>query len=148
MISKELNIYFLDILEKYILKLFFWETDRDRIGKIIRFCHHLIMYSLILLYIAIHTIFPSYILLCFLYFWTAVVWGHQVLTGGCIVSKLEQRLIGDSSSYVDPILELFHIPISPESTSGTVIMLSTTVMVMMSFELSARTIMTLRSYFT
>lgn len=142
----EWNTYLLDILEKYVLKLFFWETDRNRIGKIIRFVHHFTMYSLILLYVAVHTIFPSYIILCLLYLWTSFVWGHQVLTGGCIVSKLEQRLIGDSSSFIDPIMELFHIPVTPESTAGVVIMVSTTVMIMMSFELSARTIMTLRSY--
>lgn len=146
MISKEWNIYILDVLEKYILKIFYWESDRARIGKIIRFIHHFTMYSLILLYVCIHTIFPSYILLCLLYFWTTLVWIHQVLTGGCIVSKLEQRFIGDSASYVDPILEVFKIPITPESTAGVVIMISTTVMVMMSFELSARTIMTIRSY--
>jgi len=75
-----------------------------------------------------------------------IVWIHHILTGGCIVSKLEQRLIGDKTSFVDPILEAFHMPITPETTSGVVIMGSTLVMVMMTLEISARTIMTLRSY--
>jgi hypothetical protein len=140
------NTYFLELLEKYILRLCFWESDPVRIGKIIRFLHHLITYTTILVYIAVHTVVPSYFLLCGLYIWIGLVWVHHVLSGGCIVSKLEQRLIGDTISFVDPILEAFHMPITPETTSGVVIMGSTLVMLMLSFELSVRTIMTLRSY--
>ena len=140
------NTYFLEILRKYIVILFFWESDPVRIGKIIRFLHHLIIYCTLLLYIAAHTIVPSYFLLFGLYIWIGLLWIYNILSGGCILSKLEQSLIGDTTSFVDPILEAFHMPITPETTSGVVIMGSTLVMVMLSFELSTRTIMGLRSY--
>lgn len=140
------NIYFLELLEKYILKLFFWESDKIRIGKILRFFHHSVAYLILILYVVAHTFIPSYFLLLVLYCWIGLVWIHHIFSGGCIVSKIEQRLIGDSASFVDPILGAFHIPITPETTSGLVVMGSTLVMVMLTFELSARTILAIRSY--
>ena len=141
-----LKIYFIDLLEKYIYKLFFWESDPVRIGKIVRFLHHLTMYLLISLYIILHTILPSYFLFFMLYCWMLFIWIHHVYTGGCIVSKLEQRLICDSISFIDPILLLFHIPITPEITSAIVIMTSSIIIFMSTLELIARTVILMPNY--
>jgi hypothetical protein len=96
--------------------------------------------------ILVHTIIPSYILLCIVYLFCFLIWIQHITTGGCISSKLEQRLIGDNNSFVDPILEVFNIPITPQTTSGIVVMGSTLVMFMLSLELCARTILTFNSY--
>jgi hypothetical protein len=138
--------YLLDIIEPLSKKLFFWETDPIRIGKLIRIVHNISIYSLTALFITVHTIYPSYILLWVVYILCFLIWIHHVITGGCLISKLEQKLIGDTSSFVDPILEIFNIPITPESTSG-VLTLSTTIFIfMLSLELCARTVLNIKSY--
>jgi hypothetical protein len=138
--------YLLDILEPFCKKLFFWESDPVRIGKLIRFTHHSIVYTIGISIIVVHTIMPSYFLLCILYLACLLIWIQHITTGGCISSKLEQRLIGDKNSFIDPILEVFNIPITPQTTSGIVVMGSTLVIFMMSLELCARTVLTLNSY--
>lgn len=138
--------YLLIILEPFFKKLFFWETDPVRIGKLIRVVHTISMYLLFFSIITVHTIFPSYFLLLIIYLLWFCVWAHHILTGGCIISKLEQRLIGDKTSFLDPILEVFNIPITPQTTTGTVVLGSSLILFMMTLELSARTVLTLNSY--
>lgn len=138
--------YLLNIIEPLFMKLFFWETDPVRIGKLIRLLHNNLTYVFIFSLIAVHTIFPSYFFLLILYIIYICVWVHHILTGGCIISKLEQRLIGDRNSFIDPILEVFNIPITPQTASGVVIMGSTLMLFMMTLEISARTVLTLNSY--
>lgn len=138
--------YLLNILEPFFKKIIFWETDPVRIGKLIRVLHTNSMYLLFFSIIAVHTVIPSYFLLLILYLIWFCVWAHHVLTGGCIISKLEQKLIGDNNSFIDPLLDVFNIPITPQTTTGAVIMGSTLILFMMTLELSARTVMTLNSY--
>jgi hypothetical protein len=133
--------------EKIIRWIFFWESDDKKLGVLLRFLHHSIVYTMGILYVLNHTIIPSYILFCFLYFGFFIVWTHHIITGGCLSSKVEQRLIGDSKSFVDPILEAFHIPITDKSTAGTVILGSTLVMSMLTFELTSRSILNIRHWF-
>jgi hypothetical protein len=54
-----------------------------------------------------------------------LVWIQHITCNGCILSKVEQRLIGDSSSFVDPIFELFHVESSKELSVMTVTLIST-----------------------
>jgi hypothetical protein len=134
---------------EYILKkLFFWEDDQKKIGGLIRFLHHGIIYTLVAWYIMIHTALPSYIL--FLIFYTIIfaIWLHHIVIGGCVLSRLEQKFIGDNSSFVDPIMEAFHIPITSESTEGIVILGSTLILAMLTFELITRTILNISSWVT
>jgi len=140
--------YLLNILEPFFKNLFFWETDPVRIGKLIRFIHHFIVYVIGILIILSHTLIPSYFLLCLVYIMCILVWIQHITTGGCISSKLEQKLIGDNSSFIDPILEIFNIPITPQTTSGIVVMGSTLLIFMLSLELCARTVLNIKSYFT
>jgi hypothetical protein len=136
----------LEYFELLVRNILFWEDDSIRIGKIIRFLHHMVMYSLLISLILVHTVLPSYFLLCCFYMCCFSIWLHHIISGGCISSKLEQKLIGDTSSFVDPFLDLFHIPITKESTVGITIMGSTLIMTMLSLELVCRTILHLKSY--
>jgi len=138
--------YLVNILETFFRKLFFWEDDSARIGKMIRFLHHFLTYCFLILYIISHTVIPSYLLLCVLYVWFVLIWIHHIITGGCIISKVEQKLIGDNTSFIDPIMESFHIPITPESSSGIIIMGSTMLVGMLTLELFSRTLLTLKTY--
>jgi hypothetical protein len=128
------------LLESIVRKLFFWETDSARIGKLIRWIHHTGAIVLGMLIFLNHTVYQSYMLFLGLYLFMFIVWAHHIITGGCIISKLEQRLIGDESSFIDPILEAFHIPITPESSSGLVLLSSSLIFMMLTLELMSRTI--------
>ena len=138
--------YLLLILEPFAKKIFFWETDPIRIGKLIRVLHTNGMYLLFFSIISVHTVIPSYFLLLIVYLIWFCIWAQHILTGGCIISKLEQRLIGDKISFIDPVLEIFNIPVTPQTTTGAVVMGSTVILFMMTLELSARTVLTLNSY--
>ncbi len=128
--------------------IFFWETDEKRLGTLLRFLHHSFSYTMILIYIFIHTVYPSYILLCFFTFVMALVWLQHFLTGGCVVSKIEQRLLKDTSSFVDHILKILHMPITQETSVGLVTYTSSLVLGMSLMELSSRTILTIRTFFS
>jgi hypothetical protein len=126
--------------------IFFWERDDKTLGKFVRFLHHAVIYTALIVYVVIHTIHPSYILLCFFWIFALLVWVQHVVTGGCIFSKIEQKLVGDSQSFVDPILAAFHMPITPETTAGIVTMGSSCVMVLLTFELMCRTILNIKAW--
>lgn len=34
----------------------------------------------------------------------------HMITGGCVLTRIEQRLTGDNLTIVDPLLEIFNIP--------------------------------------
>ena len=144
--SSSLRDYFIDFIINILNKVLFWEKDPKRIVNILSFTHNLITYIMFIFLIVIHTVIPSFFLLVLFYIIYFFIWLHQIITGGCIISKVEQKLIGDSNSFVDPILDAFHIPITSESTSGIIVMGSTLVMIMLSLELFARTILTVKSY--
>jgi hypothetical protein len=126
--------------------IFFWERDDKTLGKFVRFLHHGVIYFALIMYIIIHTLHPSYLLLCLFWVFALTVWVQHVVTGGCIFSKIEQKLIGDSNSFVDPILAAFHMPITPETTTGIVTMGSSCVMVLLTFELMCRTILNVKAW--
>ena len=134
-------------LEPISKQLIFWENDPVRIGKVIRLLHHTFMYMLFGSFILVHTVFPSFFLLCVLYIFCVFIWLHHIITGGCIISKLEQKLIGDRVSFIDPMLELFHIPITRESTVGVTIMFSSLAILILTLEIMCRTSLQIRSYF-
>lgn len=136
----QIQAFLLVFLETIVKKLFFWETDPVRIGKLIRWIHHTVSIILGMLIFLNHTIYQSYMLFICLYFFVFFIWAQHIITGGCIISKLEQRLISDESSFIDPILEAFHIPVSSESTSGLVVLSSSIIFMMLTLELMSRTI--------
>ena len=82
------------------------------------------------------------------YCFIGLIWIQHCVVGGCLFSKVERRLIGDTKSFVDPILETFHIPVTPESTEGFVVLGSTTLMFMLSCELISKTITNIRTWFS
>jgi hypothetical protein len=135
-----------DGVEFVLRKIFFWEDDDKRVGSLIRFLHHGIIFTMVAWYVMIHTVVPSYTLFLIFYGIMFIIWFHHLLTGGCVLSRLEQKFIGDDKSFVDPIMEAFHIPITPESTDGVVILGSTGIFAMLTFELVARTILNIKSW--
>ena len=133
-----MEAYAVEWTEWIVRKLLFWEEDDTRKGLILRTIHHACTYSLATLIIVSHTIYPAFWLQSIVLGVYALVWVHQVLTHGCVISKVEQKLIGDSDSFVDPFLTMFRIEATHESKGGIVVLGSTLIMFLLSMEWVAR----------
>jgi len=118
--------------------ILFWETDDKKKGHILRAFHHFAMYGLLTLIIVSHVIYPAFWLQTILLFLCIPVWAHHVLTHGCVVSKVEQKLIGDTSSFIDPYLNLFAIEVPETAKPGLVTLGSTLVVGTLTLEWISR----------
>jgi hypothetical protein len=132
-------------LEKVLRVVFFWEKDNRRLGLILRTLHNILIISLLFLYIFSHTIFPSFILLISIWCMSSIIFLLHLLTGGCLCTKLEYKLTGERKTIVDPILEIFHIPVTKETVNGFTILGSTVFFSFLSMEILFHILRYLRS---
>jgi hypothetical protein len=108
-----------------VKRVFFWEEDETKMGKLVRAIHAGFTYSMLLLIALSFTLIPA------LWFQTALlclaglIWAHHILFHGCVVSKVEQRLLKDETSFLDPYLGLFGVEANERSKQGILMMLST-----------------------
>lgn len=116
----------LEWTEWAISTLMFWEPDEKKRAKIVRAVHHFVSYGLITMIIVAHTIYPAFWLQSILLVVCVMVWIHHLLTRGCIISKLEQKWLGDNESFVDPFVDLFQIKLAPEDDRSGFVMLGST----------------------
>jgi len=119
-------------------KTLFWEEDPVRKGKIVRYIHDFMSNALIILIVISHTLYPAFWLQTVVLFITVLVWLQHVACNGCIVSKVEQKLIGDTRSFATPILEVYHIEPTKELTNALVILGSSVSVFFLSLEWLAR----------
>lgn len=131
--------------EYALRKIIFWEKDDTRVGIIIRFFHNAFFYIMGLIYIINHTVFPSYILFLIFYFLYCIIWLQHIFCGDCIIHHIEHRLLGDKKGVLSPFMELFDIH-SDEYNSKILVMSSTLVMSMLTFELITRTIFLFKNW--
>jgi hypothetical protein len=111
--------------EWLVHQVFFWETDNEKKGRFVRAIHHFASYSLLTMIVVAHTLYPAFWLQTSLLFLCGLVWIHHMLTHGCVISKVEQKLIGDDGSFLDPFLEMFGIEVSERSKQGILMLGST-----------------------
>jgi len=128
-----------DKVEKFFRKLLFWEKDDKHIGKIIRRLHHFIIYSGITCYFMIHTVMPSYFLFLVLYIFWGLVWLQHLLLGGCVIGNIENNLLGDTTGFITPIFDMLNINVSPKSMDNLIILISTLIVSILSYEFVIRT---------
>ena len=151
--TKPLTIYqrlthMMDSSLEYILrKAIFWEKDDKQIGRIIRFIHYGFMFFMTFLYILNHTFLPSYLIFVLYYCTFLLMFIHHIICGGCIWTVIENRLIGDQQCFIDPLLEIFHIPTTSEVSSGVFILLSCLFMGFLTLELILRTTLSVQQWF-
>lgn len=106
-------------------KLIFWEKDDVQKGKIVRVIHYFLGYALIFLVGFSHLIYPAFWLQTVTLMLVTSVWLQHITCNGCVSSKVEQKLIGDNTSFIDPIIELFHLEPTKELTVFVLIVVST-----------------------
>ena len=137
-----------NLFESFVRKLFFWEKEDRRIGGVLRFFHYCSSYFLILIYIINHTVYPSYWVLLIFYVTYFFIFIHHLICGGCIVTKVEHRLLKDQQCFIDPLLEIFHIPTTPEVSNRIFMMLSCFLMSIFTIEIIGRTIAECMKWFS
>jgi hypothetical protein len=133
------------VVEYGLRKIIFWENDDKRIGIIIRFFHNAFFYLMGIIYIINHTIMPSFILFVIFYFIYLVIWLQHIICGDCIIHHIEHRLIGDKKGIISPFMELFNIN-SDEYNSKILVMSSTLVIGMLTFEFISRTVLLFQNW--
>jgi hypothetical protein len=140
-----LDVFYLN-MQKYAVEwtewivhtVLFWETDNAKKGRILRAIHHAGVYALLTLIIVSHTIYPAFWLQTILLAFCFLVWVQHILTHGCVISKVEQKLIGDESSFLDPFLELYQIEASEFSKQGILTLGSSLFLALLSLEWISR----------
>lgn len=130
--------YAVEWTEWIVHKVLFWETDNVKKGHILRFFHNLFSYGLATMIIISHTLYPAFWLQTILLWLCVLVWIQHVLTHGCVISKVEQKLIQDETSLIDDILDLFRIEATEYSKRGILTLGSTVVVFCLSLEWIAR----------
>jgi hypothetical protein len=125
-------------MEWAINKVLFWEEDPIRKGKIVRYIHDFMSNALIILIVISHTLYPAFWLQTVILFICIIVWLQHLACNGCVMSKVEQKLIGDTNSFATPILEVYHIEPTKELTSALVILGSSVSVFFLSLEWFAR----------
>lgn len=137
--------HYLEILIRHI---FFWETDDKRLGILLRTLHQFCAYSILISYIFLHSLFPSYFALLLLWLIVSVVLCLQILFGGCVCTRIEQRLAGDRLTIIDPILHIFNIPNTRENSLGITILLTSIFFFCLTSELFCRAFINVKSVFS
>jgi hypothetical protein len=119
-------------------KVLFWEEDPVRKGKLVRYIHDFLSNTMIVLIVISHTLYPAFWLQSIVLFICVIVWLQHLVCNGCVISKVEQKLIGDTRSFAAPFLEVFHIEPTKELGSAMIIMGSTLVVFFLGLEWIAR----------
>ena len=119
-------------------RILFWESDDKKKGKILRAFHHLCSHGLLALIFVSHTLYPAFWLQTLILMYCIFIWVHHIMTNGCVISKVEQKLIGDHENLIDPYLELFHIEVEESSKPGIVTLGSTLIVGTLTLEWISR----------
>jgi len=119
-------------------KVLFWEEDPVRKGKLVRYIHDFLSNTMIVLIVISHTLYPAFWLQTIVLCICVLVWLQHLVCNGCVISKVEQKLIGDTRSFAAPFLEVFHIEPTKELGSAMIIMGSTLVVFFLGLEWIAR----------
>jgi hypothetical protein len=106
-------------------KLIFWESDDAQKGRILRIVHYFFGYALIFLVAFSHLIYPAFWLQTVSLFLVTLVWLQHITCNGCVSSKVEQKLIGDTTSFIDPVLQVFKLEPTKELSIFTLIVITT-----------------------
>ncbi len=135
-----------DVLEIALRTILFWETEDKRIGSLLKVGHQYFVSFIVICYVLVHTLVPSYWFMVAVWITVVTTWIQHIVLGGCVLTRLEHKLTGEKTTIVDPILDLFQIPITPKSQMGITILFSTISSVFLTFELFTRTLLNIRGW--
>jgi hypothetical protein len=143
---KEIRKKIQNSIELFMRWLFFWESDDAKIGRLLRTFHQYFIISLVGFYFMVHILVPSYWYLLFIWVCFTLIWISHLVMGGCVFTRIEQKLTGEKITIIDPLLELFQIPVTKETALGITIMSSTVCFIFITSELFTRTVIHVHEY--
>lgn len=109
---------------EWLVKRIFGDDD-EKTGRIVRAIHSAVTYMALLCIVMSFTLIPAFWFQSLLLMFCGMVWMQHILFHGCVFSKVEQRLLKDETSFLDPYLQLFDIEATERSKQGILMMLST-----------------------
>jgi hypothetical protein len=136
-----------DNLESFFRFIYKWITDKDEIlGEIVYTLHVFGFWTLMVLVIISHTIYPVFWFQTIIFSFILLVWLQHVVLRTCVLSSIERRLLGPTChTMIDSLLDMFGIPVQNQTRMGITLMLSTVGVMFLGLELTARTSMYCRS---
>jgi hypothetical protein len=124
---------------EWLVKRIFGD-DEEKTGRVVRAIHAGVTYTALVLVVLSFTLIPAFWFQTMLLGFCGAVWVQHILFHGCVFSKVEQRLLKDETSFLDPYLELFDVEATERSKQGILMMLSTIGMLMFSLAWGSRVI--------
>jgi hypothetical protein len=136
-----------ETLEKWLRFAYKWVTDQDEVlGEIVYILHMFVFWTLIVLIIISHTLYPIFWFQVVIFCFTCLIWMQHLILNTCVLTSIELRLLGPHNHLmIDSLLTIFGIPIQKETRMGFTLMLSSACVMFMGLELTARTVMYCRS---
>ena len=116
--------------EWVIHRIFYWEEDNAKKGRLVRAIHTGTSYVILLMVVLSFTLLRAFWIQTILLGICGLIWLQHILFHGCVFSKVEQRLLEDETSFLDPFLELVGVEANERSKQGILMMLSTIGMAM------------------
>jgi hypothetical protein len=124
---------------EWTVKRLFGDDD-EKTGRIVRAVHAGVTYVSMMLVVVSFIFYPAFWFQTLMFAVCGAVWTQHILFHGCVFSKVEQRLLKDETSFLDPYLELFDITADERSKQGILMMLTTVGIVMFSLIWGSRVI--------
>jgi hypothetical protein len=124
--------------EWLIHRIFYWEEDNAKKGRLVRAIHTGVSYMILIMVVLSFTLLRALWIQTALVAVCGLVWVQHMLFHGCLFSKVEQRLLEDETSFLDPFLELVGVEANERSKQGILMMLSTVGMAMFTLAWTGR----------
>lgn len=131
-----------DNLESFFRFIYKWITDKDEIlGEIVYALHIFGFWTLMVLVVISHTVYPVFWLQAVIFFVVFLVWVQHLVLRTCVLTSIESRLLGPNGHFmIDSLLNVFKIPTQLETRMGVTLMLSTVGVLFLGLELIARSV--------
>jgi len=132
-----------DKLESVFRFIYKWVSEKDEVlGEIMRTLHLFIFWTLLVLVIVSHTVYPVFWFQAVIFSLIFIVWIQHIILKTCVLTSIELKLLGpDKPIMIDSLLYVFGIPVQKESRMGVTVMLSSASVLFLGLELIARCLM-------
>jgi hypothetical protein len=132
-----------DNLESVFRFLYKWISEKDEVlGEIMRTIHLFIFWTLLVLVVVSHTVYPVFWFQAAIFSLIFIIWIQHIILKTCVLTSIELKLLGaDKPIMIDSLLYVFGIPVQKESRMGVTIMLSSASVLFLGLELIARCLM-------
>ena len=118
MLEKSIRRQIIEFTENLLRHLFFWTNNEEEFGQaLIGF--HIFLVATVWISVIVVQLFdlPNIIIIAMMVLFMCLFLQHYAL-GLCVLSSIENRVLGAPYPMTEPFLKLFTIPVSVESVRG------------------------------